>query len=96
MKLKSIKVSEDTYKDIIKLQKMLEKNKVLEGLNKVKITNAINYAVKSSLSSAERKKMMMKAAGSWSDIDCDKLIKEIYKSRKSKGTRPEVKLWDIF
>ena len=78
MKLKSIKVSEDTYKNIIKLQKMLEKNKILEGVNKVKITNALNYAVNTSLSSVERKKRMMKAAGSWSDIDCDRLLQIAY------------------
>ena len=94
MKLKTIKVSEDTYKGILKLQKMLEKNKTLKGLSKVKITNAITYAVDNSIDQIEKRKRMMSCAGGWADMDTKALLKDIYKSRLI-NTRKEVKLWVI-
>jgi len=90
MKLKTIKVSEETYMNILKLKKALAKNNVLKGVSEVKITNAVTYAVDNSLDAIERKKRLMECAGGWKDVSPN-LIKEIYESRKI-NTRKEVKL----
>ncbi len=91
MKLKTIKVSEETYMNILKLKKALGKNNILKGVSDVKITNAVTYAVDNSLENIERLKKMRSCAGAWSDIDTKALIKDIYESRKI-NTRKEVNL----
>ncbi len=35
----------------------------------------------------EKKKILMSCAGAWKDMDTDKMIEEIYKSRKVKSRR---------
>ncbi|MDP7180335.1 MAG: hypothetical protein QF824_03635 [Candidatus Woesearchaeota archaeon] len=86
--LKTIKVSEKAYADARKLQKALEKDELIEGVYDVKLSTAINYAIKTALETIRKRKKFLSAAGGWADMDKN-IVKEIYSSR-SKGTR-----WDI-
>ncbi len=87
--LKSIKIPEEAYKEAKMLSKELEKDGEFRGIYNVPISAAISYAIKKTADDIRRRKAFRKAAGSWKDIDAEKLIKEIYEDRK-KGTR-----WDI-
>jgi len=86
--LKTIKIPEEAYKDVKKLTKKLEKNKVIIGVYKVKLSTALSYAIKNALDNLEKRERLLSAAGGWSDVDAS-LIKEIYEKRL-KGTK-----WNI-
>ena len=87
--LKTIKIPEKAYEDAKKLKKELEKEEVIAGLYDVKLSTAVSFAIKKALENINLRKRFLSSAGGWSDIDGDKLVKEIYKSR-TKGTN-----WDI-
>lgn len=87
--LKTIKIPEKAYNDAKKLKRELEKEEIIAGLYNVKLSTAVSYAIKRALENIKKKKRFLSAAGGWSDINTDKLIKDIYESRK-KDTR-----WDI-
>jgi len=87
--LKTIKIPEKAYNDAKKLKNKLEKEETLVGLYNVGLSTAISYAIKKALEDFKKREKFLSAAGGWSDIDGDKLIKDIYKSR-TKGTN-----WDV-
>jgi hypothetical protein len=87
--LKSIKLPEKAYIDAKRLRKELEKEEIIEGVYDVKLSTAVGFAIKKTLEDIKNNKRFLSSAGGWSDMDCDKLIKEIYDNR-AKGTR-----WDI-
>lgn len=80
--LKSIKIPEEAYKDAKKLSKRLEETKSIEGLYRIKLSTAVSYAIKRALENIENRRRFLSAAGGWSDVDADKLIKDIYENRK--------------
>lgn len=73
---KSVKVSEDAYR---KAEKLAEER-----------GESVDSIVEEGIRLVEGREKLLEAAGSWEDIDADKLIKEIYEGRKL-STRPEVK-----
>ena len=89
--LKTIKISEKAYEDVKKLKIELEKEEIISGLYDVKLSTALSYAIKTALESIRKRKRFLSSAGGWSDIDSDKLIMDIYESRK-KGTKWNVSL----
>lgn len=84
---RSVKISEDAYRKAKRLADELDR----EAVGKVGLSNAIAYAVKKTLEGRSRRKDMLSAAGGWSDVDGDKLIKEIYEGRLL-STRPEPRI----
>ena len=54
--LKSVKISEEAYRDVKKLSKELKKEEIIEGLYDVKLSTAIGYAIKRTLREMENKK----------------------------------------
>lgn len=89
--LKTIKIPEKAYNDAKKLKKKLEKEEVIAGLYNVKLSTAVGYAIKNALEDIEKRKKFLSAAGGWSDIDADKLIKDIYEKRMI-NTRGDISL----
>jgi len=83
--LKTIKIPEEAYKDAKKLTNKLEKDKVIVGLYKVKLSTAVGYAIKKALEELMKREKFLSSAGGWSDIDKE-LVKEIYEKRE-KGTK---------
>lgn len=84
--LKSIKIPEKAYKLARNLSEKLEKGKELKGVYNVSISTAVSYAIEKANEDIDKKNAFRKAAGSWSDINTDKLIKEIYDGRR-KGSK---------
>jgi len=84
--LKTIKIPEKAYNDAKKLKKELEKDEVITGVYNVGLSMAVSYAIKKALADLSNRKKFLSAAGGWSDIDGDRLIKDIYRSRL-KGTK---------
>lgn len=80
---KTIKIPEQTYKDFVKLKRVLEKKRVFKGLSKIKLNHVVGYAAHHLLEEQEKEKRFQAAAGSWADLNTDMLIKEIYESRKT-------------
>jgi len=87
--LKTIKIPKKAYDDAKRLKTELEKKEIIDGLYNVKLSTAVGYAIKRALEEITKRKRFLSSAGGWSDIDSEKLIKDIYETRK-KGTR-----WDI-
>ena len=83
LKLKSIKIPEEAYNDAKKLMKKLEKTRAIAGIYKVGLSTAVSFAIRNALEDIHKKEMLISAAGGWSDIDADKMIKDIYDSRTS-------------
>ena len=87
--LKSVKISVEAYKAAKQLEKELEKNKIIEGVFNISIGAAISYALNRTLEDIGRERKFKEAAGSWKDVDTDKMLKTIYEGRKFR-TR-----WDL-
>jgi hypothetical protein len=79
---KSIKISGEAYKNAKALSKELEKSKELKGVDNVNMSVAVGYALDTALKSVKKKRMLHESAGVWADLDTDKMIAEIYASRK--------------
>jgi hypothetical protein len=88
---RSIKVSEETYKAAKSLGSELAKEGALPGISKVNMSDAVGYALEKALENVKRKKILRETAGAWKDEDTDKLIADIYGSRRS-GKRPPAKI----
>ncbi len=89
---KSVKISEEAYKKAKVLSKELEKSREFPGMDKINMSVAVGYALESALEGVKKKRMLHESAGVWKDMDTDKLIKEIYESRKKPSRRSEVSL----
>lgn len=89
--LKTIKIPEKAYNDAKRLKSLIEKEELISGLYNVGLSTAVGYAIKKALEDFRRKKRFLSSAGGWSDLDGDKLIKDIYKSRR-KGTKLNISL----
>jgi hypothetical protein len=79
---KSIKISEEAYKKAKSLSKELEKSGELKGIVNVNMSIAVGYALDNALQTLKKRRMLHESAGVWADVDTDKMIKEIYASRK--------------
>jgi hypothetical protein len=79
---KSIKISGEAYKNAKALSKELEKSGELPGVDKVSLSVAVGYALDRTLENLKNKRKLLSSAGVWKDIDTEKMIKEIYDSRK--------------
>ncbi|MFZ2456504.1 MAG: hypothetical protein WAX07_08505 [Candidatus Altiarchaeia archaeon] len=88
---KSIKIPEEVYDDAKALSRELEKSKELTGVHRMNMSIALGYAVSKARENLKRKRKLLASAGVWKDIDTEKLIKDIYDSRKI-STRDEVRL----
>jgi len=86
---KSVKISEEAYLEANKLKDLLKNRDA--NIGRVGISNAIEYALHLALDNEGRKKKLLSAAGAWKNMDCDKLIREIYEGRKV-STRPSYEL----
>ena len=86
---RSVKITDKTYREAKKLAEYLGREDDTGG--KVGLSNAIANAVHTALETRSRRKTMLSAVGGWSDIDADKLVKEIYAGRLL-STRPEPRL----
>ncbi len=79
---KTIKIPEETYSEIKMLSKQLEESEELNGLHHINISTAVSYAVSKTLKALKQKMAILSAACKWKKLDTDKLIKEIYETRK--------------
>ena len=57
--LKSVKISEEAYKDVKKLSKVLKKEEIIEGIYDVKLSTAIGYAIKRTLREMKSRKKLV-------------------------------------
>ena len=80
--LKTVKIHEEAYKAAKRLTKELEKEKVAEGLYKVKLTNAISFAINRTLDEMERKRRFRAVAGAWSKTAAEEVRKIIHENRR--------------
>jgi len=78
---KTVKIPEEAYDEAKKLGEELKLKKEIKGLFNVNLSTAISYAITKTLENLRKKDKFLSAAGSWKDIDADKLKSEIYKSR---------------
>lgn len=88
---KSIKIPEKTYRGAEYLKKELTKDESIAGVRKVSLSEAVSYAIAATLENLKKRRMFESAAGGWSDMDSESLIKEIYSSRL-KHARREVSM----
>jgi len=81
---KSIKISGEAYKKAKSLSRELENSGELTGVEKVNMSIAVGYALSKTLEGIRKKNRFMSSAGGWKDYEnADKLIAEIYSSRKN-------------
>jgi hypothetical protein len=85
---KSVKISADAYKTAKSLTKELEKSGKFPGLEKVNLSTAMGYALTTALEDVKSKRMLHESAGVWKDVDTDKMIREIYESRRKSSKKP--------
>ena len=85
---KSVKISEDAYQKAKILSKELEKSEKLPGVEKVNLSTAMGYALTTALADLQSKRLLHESAGVWKDVDTDKMIHEIYASRKKSSKKP--------
>jgi len=85
---KSIKISEEAYKKAKSLSKELEKSGKFPGVEKVNLSTAMGYALTTALQDVKSRRMLHESAGVWKDVDTDKMIREIYESRKKSSKNP--------
>jgi len=88
---KTIKITEEAFRRAEDLKKEFSKEEDVKGIRKVTLSEAVSYAISQTLKDLKRREFLKSAAGGWSDIDSDALIKDIYTSR-SKGARREIVL----
>jgi len=83
---KTIKIPEMAFRNANELKAEVAKEEDVKGVRKVTLSEAVSYAIKETLKELKRKQTLASAAGGWSDIDAESLIKDLYASR-SKRTR---------
>lgn len=71
--------------------KGLYENGIIKPLEKVNIKGKVEVIITFLDTSKDRKTTFISAAGSWKDVDTEKLKGQIYESRRI-STREEVKL----
>ena len=78
---KTVKIPEEAYYNAKELSKELVEKKEIKGVFNVNLSNAISYAITKTLEDLKKRGKFLSAAGSWKNIDINKLKSEIYKSR---------------
>jgi hypothetical protein len=78
---KTIKISEKAYRNAETLKREMAEDVAVKGVRKVTLSEAISAAVRDALETRDKKKHLMAAAGSWADLDCNAMLKDIYSSR---------------
>lgn len=78
---KTVKIPEEAYDEAKKLSEELGDQKKIKGVFNVNLSTAISYAITKTLENLKKRDKFLSAAGSWKDINIDKLKSEIYKAR---------------
>ena len=86
---RSVKITEGTYREAKKLAMDLGREN--EAAGRIGISNAIAHAIHQALEARAGRRRMLSAVGGWSDIDGEKILKEIYEGRLM-STRPEPRI----
>ncbi len=82
---KSIKVSDEAYKEAKSLSRELEKSGEFPGVHKVNLSEAVGYALKKTSEDLKDRRRFLSAAGGWNDMEnIDMLAADLRRSRKSR------------
>lgn len=79
---KTIKIPEMAFRKAEELKAEMEKDESVKGIRKVTLSEAVSSAIKEALENREKRGHLLAAAGGWSDLDCDALLRDIYASRR--------------